>query len=183
MPDPISATVATVGAGLIGGIKSSNDAASANKKAVNAQRESAQQQLDFQREMYNRSREDFTPYRDLGSFAAGRLGQRIGMPTDYGNRVSGMAGADTRYNTPEGLINIPYGSTMFQNSGGTLVGARNPQGGWADLSKASPYEMPQAPISGVKTAADLMKKYGLPEATGGLGGVNTYNWDNESGGA
>ena len=136
MPDPISATAATIGTSVIGGYMSSKAQSDAAKKATQAQTTSTEKQLALQREMYGQTREDLSPYRNYGAFATQRLANRIGMPTGYGNVATGLVDKDTQYYTPQGLASVPRGSTIMSSAGmgGKPVGARTPTGQYIDTS-------------------------------------------------
>ena len=56
MPEPISATVATVGSSLLGSKLAADAQSDASKRAANIQRDAMQQQLALQERMYNQAR-------------------------------------------------------------------------------------------------------------------------------
>lgn len=136
MPDPISASVVAIGAGVGGSVMSAKAQADAAKKATRAQTASTEKQLALQREMYGQTREDLSPYRNYGSFATQRLANRIGMPIGYGNVATGLVDKDTQYYTTQGLASVPRGSTIMSSSGmgGRPVGVRTPTGKYIDTS-------------------------------------------------
>lgn len=172
MPEPISATVATVGSSLLGSKLAADAQSDASKRAANIQRDAMQQQLALQERMYEQAREDYTPYRNLGSFAAGRLASRLGMPTDYGYEATGLADSDTMYMTPQGLATVPIGSTLLGTSGleGT-TGARTPTGQFISLGNATkldPSKVNSAALSiakgnprGSNSAQAFLAKFGI----------------------
>lgn len=142
MPDPISATAATIGTSLVGGYMSSKAQSDAAKKATRAQTASTDKQLALQREMYGQAREDLSPYRNYGAFATQRLANRIGMPTGYGNVATGLVDKDTQYYTPQGLASVPRGSTIMSSSGmgGRQMGIQTPTGKYIDTSYSTPVD-------------------------------------------
>lgn len=163
MPDPITAAVVGVG----GSIMSSNAQEDAARTAAAAQQQSTADQLAFQREVYERGRADFTPYRDLGSYAAQRLGRRLGMPQSYGTTAGQSLASATQYNTPTGRVTAPAGSTQLFNEGTqTLRGVRTPTGEYMDLAGAQVYTDPftsylqsrrQTAVTPPRTAWDIMR--------------------------
>jgi len=70
--DPITAGI---GASVIGGVTQ----ASAAKKAANAQRDAAQNQVQLQERVYNDIRDLMAPYRDIGSNALSAVAYELGL--------------------------------------------------------------------------------------------------------
>lgn len=71
-----------IGAAIVGGLLQ----ASAAKKAAKAQTSAANNQLAVQREMYNTTRGDLSPYRDAGTNALGAINFELGIgarPENY----------------------------------------------------------------------------------------------------
>jgi len=71
--------VATVGAGLVGGLLSSNAQSSAADTAANAQTQSAQMGIDEQRRQFDKVQQLLAPYASAGQMALGVQGQIAGF--------------------------------------------------------------------------------------------------------
>jgi hypothetical protein len=76
-----AAGAATVSAGIgaVGSIYASNQANSANKKAVAAQQQATNQQLQLQQQQYDQTRQDYAPYRGAGYAGIDALLSRFGV--------------------------------------------------------------------------------------------------------
>jgi len=146
-----AAAIGAIGAGV-----AANQQKNASKKATAAQSASAANQLSAEREMFDLSRGDYAPYRDIGTsiaptFLAAVRGQRPnvanlynGPPPAYGNdgrpqQIGGNALnalATTAQPTTSGLTPLP-GTPQAQEQTPTPTGAT-----WGDNMKpvaATPY--------------------------------------------
>jgi hypothetical protein len=84
---PIATTAAILGgASILGGILGSSSAS----KAAKAQAQAAQQSAQLQREMYQQTRSDLSPFRVAGQTALGNYGSLLGLggPQAYGAALS-----------------------------------------------------------------------------------------------
>lgn len=75
----IGTATAIIGSAIIGAGASALSSASAAKKAANASKEAADQNAQVQREIYNQTRTDLSPYRDIGTGALAALSTRLGL--------------------------------------------------------------------------------------------------------
>jgi hypothetical protein len=71
------------GLGVYGAMQSASAQKKAAEAAAQAQRDATQQQINYYKQIYNQNRLDFSPYRNLGSYAASIMGRRMGMPEGY----------------------------------------------------------------------------------------------------
>jgi hypothetical protein len=130
---------AVAGAGLVGGVVSSNAAkgaaksqANASDRATQAQAEATQKQIDLQREMFNKQIELQSPFRQSGLNANNRLSALLGLPSAYGTNQTGYGslmkafGAEDFQQDPGYQFRMQQGMDAAQNSaaarGGLLSG-------------------------------------------------------------
>jgi hypothetical protein len=100
---PVAAFIPAIisaGAGVTGAILSNN----ANNNATEAQSDAADKAVALTEKMYQQDRADYEPYRTLGSFAVGELGNRVGMPENFGTQAVADAVGGALERTPTGPL-------------------------------------------------------------------------------
>jgi hypothetical protein len=107
----IGTGAAILGGAVIGGVASM----SAAGKAAGAQRDAANQANATQRYMYDQTRDDQAPYRELGYSALDRLRERMGLtvanPSSMG-MGSGQSGYSPRENAAMGVVSGMMGRPL-----------------------------------------------------------------------
>lgn len=94
-----------------------------SQKASKLQAASAQQGLDFQKQVYGNQQGDLQPYKQAGSDALGMIGDLYGL---NGGGGFGKSALDTFRRSPDYAFNFGEGARAFENSaaarGGLLGG-------------------------------------------------------------
>jgi hypothetical protein len=123
-------------AGALGGVASAGASLFGSSEAASAQKKAAQIAAQTQMAMYNQTRADLAPYRDIGSYAGGQLQNRL---TELTSPIT-MDQA-TLQQTPGYQFNLSQGLKAAQNSaaarglglsGAAIKGATNYATGLAD---------------------------------------------------
>lgn len=91
----------------------------AGNQASNATRSAAQQSADVQRYMYDTTRSDYAPYRDVGQGALYKLADMYGV-----SRPTGTAPTTGTATAPGGLWSNYFGNTATGTTGGTATQPR-----------------------------------------------------------
>lgn len=86
------AAVAAAGIGAAGSIYASNQANSAQKKAITAQQQAADKQLQLQQQQYDQTRADQAPYRTTGYSALDALSAKYGLGGGSSTPTGGQVG-------------------------------------------------------------------------------------------
>jgi len=133
--DPVTAVIGG-GLGLAGSLIGASKASSASKSAANAQRDATAYQTDMQKEMYDLTRGDFAPYRDMGLAAIPYLQnsalnpQGITESRGIANSLYGMNNQFSPQNLPSTNINTSLpGANINTSLPQTLVDLNLPDTG------------------------------------------------------
>jgi len=108
---PVGAIVGSAVVGAGASIASGN-------KAAKAQTRAAQQAADVQERMYQQTRADLAPYRDMGTTAMGRYGDLLGM-----------RGPDSYQAALQGYTQSPFLARMVGDTVGAVDASRAARGG------------------------------------------------------
>lgn len=186
MPDPATAVIG--GSAVLGAV-SSNKAAKAQKSAAN-------NQLALQREMYDQTREDLTPYREGGQDAVTAQNYLLGLSTDNrmsdGSNYSFETSPGYQFNLEQGLNAIDASAATKGGllSGATLKAAQEYGSGlasneyWKNLNALSGLSgMGQSAAAGTANAnlsygnagSSAIGAAGNASAAGAVGTANAFN--------
>lgn len=114
---PIGTTAAILGgASILGGLFGSSSA----DKAAKAQARAAQQSAQVQKQMYEQSRKDLAPYREIGGTALSNYGSLLGFN-----------GADAYKNALANYTESPFLSQLVDRTRNSVEASRAARGGLA----------------------------------------------------
>lgn len=190
----ISAPVIAAGVGAAGSVASGVMGASASKSAASAQEAAALNAQQIQMNMYNTTRSDLAPYRQVGADAQYAYEGLLGIGTPGASGASGMQAAleqtpGYQFQMQQGLqaLQSQYSAQGLGLSGAQIKGAQNYAQGLAssnyqtilgDYSNAmtmgenASAQTSQAGTTAATGAANAATQYGAASASGTVGATN-----------